>query len=67
MSQNEQYCAYIAKDKILPHLRLTIMSINKAIDNPLTDRAYFEGKRSAYQEVEELIEAGLYDWQRGSE
>jgi hypothetical protein len=54
MSTNEQYCAYIAKDKIMDSLRMKM-------------RLCSVEEQRAYQNVIDWIELGLYDWQRGSE
>jgi hypothetical protein len=64
MSTNEQYCGYIAKDKILPWLEERVKEYSK---KNLTNGGMDAGYIIAIMTIKSQIEEGLFDWQRGSE
>jgi hypothetical protein len=56
MSTNEQYCAYIAKDKMVPWLEEMRDGFGIGSD-----------EKMIVEYILSKIEEGIFDWQRGSE
>ena len=68
MSTNEQYCAYIAKDKLLPYLERELeVGNDNNVRHSVNDVWLEIGYNKAMKRVKEMVEGGFFDWNRGSE